>query len=279
VTTISAHGGTAAAGLESIATLGLIGVMAMAYVVLAVASGREPRGWDHRRTAAFLTGAALLVLALVPQLSPFPDGDFRGHMYQHLLLGMYAPLALVLGAPVTLLLRSVPPAHGKTIGRVLRSRPAHVIANPVTALTLTVGGVVILYFTPLYVAAADNEVLHGLVHLHVLLSGYLFAWVIAGPDPAPDRPSVRTRLVVLGIAIAAHAVVSQLMYADLYVRVPASAEELRDAGSLMYYGGDIAELLLALALLVAFRSTKTRLVPNTSRTSGTFITHHSRPGR
>jgi putative membrane protein len=43
------------------------------------------------------------------------------------------------------------------------------------------------------------------------------------------------------------------MYAGLFVRVDAPAAELRAAGSLMYFGGDIAELLLALALLLTWR--------------------------
>ena len=123
-------------------------------------------------------------------------------------------------------------------------------------LTLSVGGIAALYFTPLYRAASDSPALHSLIHMHFLLAGYLFAWVIAGPDPAPQRPSVYARLIFLGIAIAAHATISQLIYAGLYVHVPATTEELRGAGSLMYYGGDIAELLLALALLTNWRPEK-----------------------
>jgi putative membrane protein len=88
-------------------------------------------------------------------------------------------------------------------------------------------------------------------HLHFLVSGYLFAWVVAGPDPAPRRPSVPVRLVLLGIAIAAHAVLSQLMYAGVLPGPAAPPEQVRGAAELMYYGGDIAELLLAFAMLTA----------------------------
>lgn len=61
----------------------------------------------------------------------------------------------------------------------------HVLALPVTALVLNLGGLVALYFTPLYAVPAREPGLHNLVHLHFVASGYLFAWVIAGPDPAP----------------------------------------------------------------------------------------------
>ena len=95
------------------------------------------------------------------------------------------------------------------------------------------------------------------MHLHFLAAGCLFTWVIAGPDPAPRRPSVAARLVVLGVTIAVHASLAQLLYAGLYVQVPASADELRGAAALMYYGGDVAELLLAFALVTTWRPRRT----------------------
>ena len=179
-------------------------------------------------------------------------------MHQHLLLGMYAPLALVLGAPMTLVLRSVSSSTGRAIGRVLRSRPVHVIANPVVALALNLGGLALLYFTPLYVATTHSTALHLVVHVHFFVAGYLFAWVVAGPDPAPHRPSVPTRLWILGAAILGHAVLSQLIYAGLLVQIPVPADQRQGAGELMYYGGDIAELLLALALLLTWRPARRR---------------------
>src|SRR5690606_29676913 len=104
-----------------------------------------------------------------------------------------------------------------------------------------------LYLTSLYEAAMREPVLHALVHVHFLAAGYLFTWVIAGPDPAPRRPTVRFRLVLLGVAITAHATLAQLLYAGVLVAVDVPAAERRGAAELMYYGGDIAELLLAFA--------------------------------
>ncbi len=253
------HGGHVpqpSAGFGGALPLILLGILALGYLLLARGRGREPKGWNRWRTVAFLGGVVLLGLGLTPAASPFAEGRLPAHMYQHLLIGMYAPLGLVLGAPVTLVLRSVPRRQGKRIGRILRSAPAHVLAHPVTALTLNLGGLAALYFTPLYAAASREPALHTLIHMHFLAAGYLFAWVVAGPDPAPARPSVPARLVLLGVAIAGHAVVSQLLYAGLFVQVPAPAGELRLAGELMYYAGDIAELLLAFALVSSWRPTR-----------------------
>ena len=82
-----------------------------------------------------------------------------------------------------------------------------------------------------------------------MLSGFLFAWAVAGADPAPHRPAVTVRLVVLGLAIAAHATLSQLLYAGALVRIPATAADRQAGATIMYYAGDLAELLLAFAVV------------------------------
>lgn len=233
--------------------LSIVAAATLLYVVLALRQHLGARGWSGWRTASCIAGSALLIVGLLPRLLPFPDGDFRDHMLQHLLIGMIAPLGLVLSAPITLVLRSVPRQWARRLVCLLRTRFVRFVAHPVTALTLNIGGMGLLYFTPLYEAAASSVILHHWVHVHFLIAGCLFAWVIAGPDPAPHRPSVPYRLVVLGIAIFAHATLSQLMYAGMYVSVHAPLAELRGGAELMYYGGDIAELLLAFAMVSTWR--------------------------
>jgi putative membrane protein len=219
------------------------------YLVLAGGCGRGGgRRWSRWRGAAFLGGLCVLVVAL-----GLPGHGFRAHMARHLLLGMVAPVGLVLGAPVTLLLRTLPRDRARALTRVLHGPPLRVLAHPVTALLLNPGGLVALYLTPLYAATTTRPWLNAAVHAHVLASGYLFAWVIAGPDPAPRRPGVPTRLFVLGAAVAAHATVAQLIYAGAPAVLPVDEADRRAAGDLMYYGGDLAELLLAMALLTTWR--------------------------
>ena len=148
-------------------------------------------------------------------------------MLQHLVIGMIAPVLLVLAAPMTLLMRSISVRSARRLTSVLRSRVCHGIAHPVVALTLNVGGMGALYFSPLYEVMLESPAVHLLVHVHFLAAGCLFAWVIAGPDPGPRRPSVPARLVVLGVAITVHATLSQLLYAGLFVSLPVSSQELR----------------------------------------------------
>ncbi|SCL33777.1 putative membrane protein [Micromonospora nigra] len=254
------------------ATVGpaLLVPLAACWVYLAAAlrqRGRDGAGWSHWRTAAFAAGCALLATALI-----LPADDFVGHMWQHLLLGMLAPLGLVLGAPGTLALRTVDRRAGRAAVHVLRHPALRPLTHPVTGLLLTAGGLWLLHLTPLYRATLVDPLLHDLVHLHFLVSGCLFTWSMAGPDPGPHRPRVPVRLVVLGAAVVAHASLAQLLYAGLLVDVPAPPEQLRAGATVMYYGGDLAEILLALALLAGWRPGPRR--PAATRTAG----HRPRPG-
>jgi putative membrane protein len=251
--TLLAHGmegpHDAALSFGPLLAMCMLAAVALGYVGLAVARSREPRGWNPWRTLSFVTGVALLILALKPSDSE----DFGHHMLGHLLIGMFAPLALVLAAPVTLALRTVAPSTGRAIVHVLKSAPVRMLTSPILLLTANIGGLAVLYFTPLYRLTMANTALHELIHVHFFVTGYLFAWMIAGPDPGPHRPSVPIRLVVLGVAVAGHAVIAQLLYAGMFVEAPLRADELRDGGTLMYYWGDIAEIMLALAMLRTWR--------------------------
>lgn len=225
------------------------------YLAAATAARRTARGWRSTRTAAFVAGIGLLAVAFSPVVASAVHYDPRAHMVQHLLVGMYAPLALALAAPLTLALRTMPGPTRRYAGRVLRSPLPHLLGHPVTALLLNVGGLYLIYLTPLYAAAGSNEVVHVAIHAHVLAAGYLFAWSVVGPDPAPRRPGLHLRLGVVVLAAAAHAILAKLLYARASEWPPGAAldpDAARDAAQLMYYGGDLAELLLAVALFAAW---------------------------
>ncbi|GGW42377.1 membrane protein [Streptomyces lucensis JCM 4490] len=250
------HGGGGLPGAASAVptVLILLGSAAGYLCLVRRARRRNPaQGWSRWRSAAFLGGLALLGTALLPPLAPAAHTDFRGHMAQHMLVGMYAPLGLVLAAPVTLLLRTLPAPRARRVTAVLHSRPVRVLTRPAVALALSTGTLALLYFTPLYDTAMSHAAGHWLMTAHFLASGCLFSHVIAGPDPAPARPGVRTRLVYLGVAVAAHALLAQAVYGGFFVHVHAPVDQVRQGAEIMYYGGDIAELLLAAALVSTWR--------------------------
>lgn len=241
-------------------------VLAGLAVYIGAARGQRRRGsrrWPHGRTAAFAAGAGLLVAAASPPVVHLAHGNFSGHMVQHLLVGMLAPLGLVLGAPVTLAFRSVSVAAARRVTGMLQSWPVRILSHPVAAAGVNVGGMYVLYLTPLYSAMLESPALHAAVHLHVLTAGCVFAWsVLAGPDPAPHPAPLRTRLGVLVVSIAAHGVLSKLMYGYGWPRgAGLGVAESQAAAELMYYGGDIAEGLLAAALFARWYRSR-RLEPS-----------------
>lgn len=232
-------------------------LMCLVYLAFAL-RGRRAKKWSRWRAISFTFGAVLLILAMSPPVSDWAHGDLRGHMVQHLLLGMFAPIGLVLGAPGTLLLRNVPVKVGRTIVAVLDAPPIRVLIHPFIALLLDIGGMYILYLTPLFALSMSDPVLNVLLHVHFVLAGCLFTWAVAGPDPSPHRPGWLIRLATLFVGMALHANLAKIMYGYGFPRgMMSDAVELQAAAQWMYYGGDLAELLIAIAFFgLLFRSTR-----------------------
>jgi putative membrane protein len=227
------------------------------------------------KQVSFFAGLLLLAVALASPLHGVAEERlFWVHMVQHLLLGMFAPLALVLAAPVTLLLGVLPVAARGTARGLLRSRALHGLAHPATAAVLDMGGLYLLYLTPLYALTTTDVLAHHVVNLHVLLAGCLFTWSIAGPDPAPRRPTITLRALVLVAAGAAHAYLAKLLHARAPELPPGGSpdpDQVQAAAQLMYYGGDLAELALAVALFATWYRTR-GAVPRVGDGGGTCRT-------
>jgi putative membrane protein len=218
---VTHHGPVALVEAELLAAL----LVAAAVVYVAAARGT---GWPARRTVRWLLGIGTAA-AGVAVWSLGGAHDLRLHVVGHLLLGMVAPLLLVTAAPVTLALRALPREHARALGRLLRCRPLAVLSHPVVAALLDVGGLWVMYGTALL-----SEVSPLLLQVHMLLAGYLFAFALIGPDPAPHRPGLAVRAGVLVAAVAAHDVLAKLLYAAPPPGVPVAQAEA--AGLLMYYG-------------------------------------------
>jgi putative membrane protein len=104
-----------------------------------------------------------------------------------------------------------------------------VLTHPGVAALLDVGGLWLQYRTDLLTAVPPL-----LLHVHMLLAGYLFAFALIGPDPAPHRPGFAVRAGVLVVAVAAHDVLAKLLYAAPPRGGAVAQAEV--AGLLMYYG-------------------------------------------
>ena len=220
---------------------------------------RQRRSWRAGHTVSFCLGMGLVITALWPAFVTVAHHDLRLHMVQHLCLGMLGPVGIVLGAPMTLLLKCLSTRRARAITTLLRSRPLHLLSHPITALGLNLGGMAALYTTPLFSTMGSTPTLHLVVHLHFILAGCLFSWSIAGVDPGPRRPSHATRLGVLFVAMAGHAILAKAMFAyGLPQGTHHSVAEIETAAQIMYYGGDLSEVLLAIALFASWHRKRAR---------------------
>lgn len=200
-------------------------------------------------------GVAIVLMGLSPSINAYAHASITGHMIQHLLLGMYAPIALVMAAPVTLALASLPTASARSLVGFMNTPGVRYISHPVTAMTLDIGAMFVLYLTPLYTAMHGQPVFGALLKLHFMLAGCLFVWAIVGPDPAPRRPGPGWRLSVLFVAMALHGTLSKYMYLHGYPLDSGTSFVARQtAAEWMYYGGDGAAALMAILFFSARRN-------------------------
>ncbi|MBT2484192.1 MULTISPECIES: cytochrome c oxidase assembly protein [unclassified Microbacterium] len=230
---------------------------AIVYVAAAVGEQRIGRPWPWWRMTFWLLGLATAAIALSGTLAS-ADRPFTAHIVGHLLIGMVAPLFLVLAAPVTLALRSFAVLPARRLSRALRSWPVRVLMHPVVAALLNVGGLWVLHLTPLYQNTSESF-LHILLMAHFLLTGVLFTASILAVDPSPHRASVAVRLVVLALSLAAHGILAKTLYAAAVgapgalaglVHAPdVSPADLQTGAQIMFYGGDLVDLTLIGLLL------------------------------
>ncbi|MDR7385036.1 cytochrome c oxidase assembly protein [Promicromonospora iranensis] len=225
-------------------TVLVLAAAAAGYAVALVASRRRSP-WPTHRTALWYLGLACAAAALGPVASAART-SFTAHMLGHVLLGMLAPLLLVLAAPVTLLLRALPVDRARTVTGILRSPWARVVSHPVTASLLNAGGLWLLYTTELFHHAHASALLGLAVHAHVLLAGGLFTASLVGPDSRLHPVSLRVRAAVLVVFVATHSVLAKWLYAHPPPGV--GTQDGRAGAQLMYYGGDMVDVTLMVLL-------------------------------
>ncbi|MFG3281632.1 cytochrome c oxidase assembly protein [Streptomyces sp. NPDC048111] len=245
--TVHQHSG-AAPGAWALAAAGLALSGAVAHALAASRLRRRGDRLPRVRDLCFGAGAALLVALC---LTTPPGGPFTAHMAQHLAVGMAAPLLLVLGRPMTLALRSLPPGGRRRLLAVLRARPVRVVTHPVAAALLDAGGLWLLYRTPLFAVAHERAWVGVLVHGHVFAAGLLFSAVLCALDPLPRRHGLVLRSAALIGAGAAHGVLARTLYAAAPPGTAFAPDDLRAAAEFMYYGGDLVGI--ALAAVIGFQ--------------------------
>lgn len=244
-------------------------VLAVVYLIGVRRMRARGDDWPLGRTLGWLAGCAALLVATSSGIGRYGPAMFSVHMGEHMILSMLVPILLVLGAPVTLALRTLPSGgrHGPPGPRewllaAVHSPPSRWLTHPLVALPLFVGSYYALYFSGIFPAALPEHGAHLLMNLHFLVVGTLFFWPIIGIDPSPRRLPPVARLAVVFASVPFHAffgvalmsgatVIGGDFYRALALPwVPDLLQDQRLGGGLAWASGELPLLLVVIALLV-----------------------------
>ena len=252
----------------SIFMIGLLVLAVALYIKGVVILTRRGDKWPVGRTISFALGTSAIDFATSGGLGVYAHFAFSWHMVAHMVLGMIAPIGIVLGAPITLALRTLPQSRdGQELGvrglliKALHSRYARVLTNPVVALAIFDGSLFALYFTSLFGGMMQSHQGHLFMSIHFILTGILFFHVIVGVDPNPRKVPHIIRIVILFAAMSIHAFFSvALMSASTLIdggyfeslQRPWSLDLLADQRTGGAIGWAMGEIPILIALVATF---------------------------
>jgi putative copper resistance protein D len=192
--------------------IGVLVLLVALYIKGVVVLTKRGDKWPVGRTISFALGISAVDFATSGGLGLYANFSFSYHMIAHMVIGMIAPIGLVLGAPITLALRTLPQGRNPqergvrgSLIAVLHSKVGIIFTNPIIALIIFDGSLFALYFTDLFSVLMSTHVGHLFMTLHFLVAGYIFFSVIIGVDPNPRKIPHLLRIVVLFAAMSIHA--------------------------------------------------------------------------
>ncbi len=259
-------------------------VLAGGYLLAMVVLRRRGDRWPAGRAVAWLAGCAALLVATSSGVRSYGSAMFSVHMAEHMTLNMFAPVLLVLGAPVTLALRVLPsagpgqpPGPREWITRMVHSPITAFLSHPVTAFVLFVGSLYAVYFTPAFDTLVRYHWGHEFMAVHFLITGYLFYWGIIGVDPGPRRLPFIGRLALLFAIMPFHAffgiammtmtsTVGENFYRGLALPwVPSINDDQHLGGAIAWGASEVPLIMVVVALVTQWARQDRRLAVRSDR--------------
>jgi putative membrane protein len=249
-----------------VAVLSIVGLLG--YLVAVALLRRNGVRWPWWRTAAWTAGTLSVFAVSGTWLNGYSMEMFSVHMVQHMMLAMISPLLLLLGAPITLALRTLPRGQG-TAGTprallldALHSPFARFVASPMFAVPLFIASLYGIYFTGLFDVLMRNPAGHEFMLAHFVVTGLLFFGPIVAQDPWPRTLAHPGRMIELIVPVPFHAFfgVAIMMADTLLVRTfadPPAAwgiDPIADQGIAGGIAWSFGELPTVLVMAVVFAS-------------------------
>jgi cytochrome c oxidase assembly factor CtaG len=228
---------------------------------LRVARRHPARPWPLLRTAAFLGGLLVVVLATESGIGTYDDTLFWVHMIQHLMLIMIAPPLLVVGQPVTLLMHaSRNPLH-TWVKRIVRSGPVAWLTFPAFGVVAYAATIVGTHLTDFMNLVEAHPAVHDSEHVLYLVVGYLYFLPLIGREPIRWKVSYPLRLFLLFIVMPVDAFTGVVLgsysadpFAPLEPRSwgPSALDDVHMGGAVMWIGGAGIMFVLLMATFFAW---------------------------
>ncbi|NLA10217.1 MAG: bifunctional copper resistance protein CopD/cytochrome c oxidase assembly protein [Microbacteriaceae bacterium] len=237
---------------------------------------RRGDAWPIFRTIAWVVGVLALFWVTNGPINAYQEYLFSVHMIGHMLLAMAIPILLVLGAPVTLALRTIRKRDDGTRGGrewilwAVNTPFSKVITNPYVTAAIFVLSLWVFYYTGIFRWSMVDHLGHQWMVVHFLISGYLFAQSLIGIDPVPYRLPYPGRLVLLLATMAVHAFFGVAIMAQegLFVAEwfgamgrtwgPTPMEDQQSGGGIAWSVGEIPSLILAITLAIQWSRSDTK---------------------
>jgi cytochrome c oxidase assembly factor CtaG len=242
-----------------------VAVAAVSYVWLVRrVSRRHPRNQvPTARSWAWFGGLAAVVAALLSPVETYSGTLLTVHMVQHLLLQFVAAPLLLLGTPVTVVLRAVGPAARRALLVVLHSRLVGVLTFPLLAWFALAAVNWGWHLSALYDYALEVEWVHYVQHISLFGAALLFWFPVIGADPGAWRLPYPVRLFYLFLAMPQNSFLgvailnaANLLYPHYATTVrdwgPSALVDQQAAGTLMWVWGDLTFLVAMLLVIAAW---------------------------
>ncbi len=256
-------------GFDQFGTLSIEAVPTVAVAVIVILyllgvhriSRSSNDRWSAKRSAAFLGGAFVVLVAVDSAVGLYDDVLFADHMGQHLLLVMVAAPLLAMGAPIELACRATPGTAGLLVNKAFGSPLAEVVGHPIFGFALYAVLIPVAHLTALYNLTLTNQPVHHVEHLAFLVIGYLFWRPVIGIEPSRHAlpPGLRFLYLLLALPIdtftglALASATHELFPAYLSVARPwgpSLVGDLHDGGRVMYIGGDTLMLVAMVPIAI-----------------------------
>jgi putative membrane protein len=216
--------------------------------------------WPLARSASFIAGLVVTLLATQSVIGVFDMAYFSDHMIQHLMLIMVAAPLFALARPGDLAYAT----GGARLQRALDSRVARLLTQPLVAFALYFVFIPLTHLTGVFNLMLEHEWFHHLEHIGFLFVGYLFFRAAFGQERGPAlNPGLR--LVYVMAAVPVDTITGLALAMESHSPFPAyrhtaptgstSASILSNihlGGAIMWIGGDALMLLACIPIAITW---------------------------